>query len=378
MRNPLEREPGGDKSMWPHGNTHFRDLLSMLPAGAYACDANGLITYFNQQAVELWGRVPNLDDPCDRFCGSFKLYSTDGRSIDRDECWMALALKNGTSFVGEAIVIERPDGSRITALAHVTPLRDEAGKIIGAVNVVVDISDRCRAAEAQSRLAAIVEASSDAIVSKTLDGQVTSWNAGAERLFGYTVEEMIAQPILRLIPAERQHEEDMILGRIRRGERVEHYESERITKYGERIDVSLSVSPVFDDAGHIIGATKIARDITAQKRANEALRESEQRFAQFMQHLPGLAWLKDLDGRYVFVNDSAATAFRKGHAEICGKCDDELFSPETARQFRENDLRVIAAGVGRETVETFEHGDAVSMANQHSLAELLSTLPSVS
>jgi two-component system, sensor histidine kinase PdtaS len=128
----------------PMGEWHFRRLLEKLPAGAYTCDAEGLITYFNPQAVELWGRAPALNDPVDRFCGSFKLFATDGSPIAHDQCWMALALTRNEAYNGQAIVIERPDGQRLTALAHANPVHDASGKLLGAVNVLVDISERQR------------------------------------------------------------------------------------------------------------------------------------------------------------------------------------------------------------------------------------------
>jgi PAS domain S-box-containing protein len=121
---------------------NLRRLLDKLPAAAYTCDADGLITYFNQQAVRLWGRVPKLNDPEDRFCGSFKLYTPDGASLNHDQCWMALALEEDDEYNGQEIIIERPDGSRIPVLAHANPIHDESGRMIGAVNVLVDISDR--------------------------------------------------------------------------------------------------------------------------------------------------------------------------------------------------------------------------------------------
>jgi signal transduction histidine kinase/CheY-like chemotaxis protein len=123
----------------------FRRLVEKLPAGAYTCDANGLITYYNQRAVELWGRAPLLNDPADRFCGSFKLFSIDGTAINHCECWMALALRDEQEYNGQEIIIERPDGSRCIALAHANPVYDESGKLIGAVNVLVDISEQKRA-----------------------------------------------------------------------------------------------------------------------------------------------------------------------------------------------------------------------------------------
>jgi PAS domain S-box-containing protein len=134
-----------------------------------------------------------------------------------------------------------------------------------------------QASHASAHLAAVVTSSSDAIVSKTLEGVVLTWNDGARRVFGYTADEMIGQPIRRLIPADIQAEEDFILARVRAGERIEHYETVRVRKDGERIDVSLTISPIKNSAGEIIGASKIARDVTDRKRTEEALRENEER-----------------------------------------------------------------------------------------------------
>src|SRR5438034_100447 len=120
------------------------------------------------------------------------------------------------------------------------------------------VSDRTSAEDAQALLAAIVESSQDAIISKTLDGRILSWNAGAQRLFGYTSEEAIGQPITLLIPPERHDEERSILERLRRGERIEHYETVRVTKGGRQIDISLSISPVRDASGQIVAASKVA------------------------------------------------------------------------------------------------------------------------
>jgi two-component system, LuxR family, sensor kinase FixL len=130
-----------------NGESHFRRLLEKLPAGAYTCDPGGLITYYNQHAVQLWGRAPKLNDPVDRFCGSFKLFAPDGSPIAHDRCWMALALKANEGYNEREIIIERPDGRRLTALAHANPIHDESGNLIGAVNVLVDITGRKRAEE---------------------------------------------------------------------------------------------------------------------------------------------------------------------------------------------------------------------------------------
>jgi PAS domain S-box-containing protein len=134
-----------------------------------------------------------------------------------------------------------------------------------------DIADRKRAEEAQAYLAAVVGSADDAIVSKDLDGIIQSWNTGAERIFGYTAAEILGKPVRTLIPADRQSEEDAILAQLRRGERVDHFETVRVRKDGTPIDVSLTISPVRDSDGRIIGASKIARDITAQKQASAEL-----------------------------------------------------------------------------------------------------------
>jgi PAS domain S-box-containing protein len=124
------------------GETQFRKVLESLPAGAYTCDPNGLITYYNQHALEIWGRAPRLNDAEDRYCGSFKLYSTDSAPIRHDQCWMALALRSQQGYNGQEILVERPDGQRIAVMAYVNPIRDDSGKLLGAVNVLVDISNR--------------------------------------------------------------------------------------------------------------------------------------------------------------------------------------------------------------------------------------------
>jgi PAS domain S-box-containing protein len=155
-----------------------------------------------------------------------------------------------------------------------------------------------------SRLAAVVESSDDAIITKTLDGIIVTWNQGAERVFGYTPEEVIGRSVTILIPPDHVNEEPAILARMRRGERVDHYETVRQHKNGTRIDISLSISPLKDADGRIVGASKIARDITRQKRTEAALRASEQRFRSTADSAPALIWMADTSKGCTWLNRS--------------------------------------------------------------------------
>ena len=266
---------------------HFRALLDGLPAAIYTTDAAGRITYFNKAAVDLAGRQPELGK--DEWCVTWRLYRPDGTRLPHEQCPMAVALKENRPVRGVEAILERPDGSRIPFLPYPTPLRDADGELIGAVNMLVDISERQVAENARAYLAAIVESSDDAIVSKDLNGIVASWNRGAEAIFGYSAEEMIGRHISVLFPPDRIGEEDVILARIRRGERVDHFETVRRRKDGRDIDVSLTISPVRDSSGRIVGVSKIARDVTDKKRAEEALRDLneslEQRVAERMREV---------------------------------------------------------------------------------------------
>ncbi|MGF6849049.1 PAS domain S-box-containing protein [Chitinophaga sp. W3I9] len=258
---------------------HYRQLLEALPAAVYTCDKEGRVLLYNTAAVTLWGRAPVAG--VDMWCGSWKIYEPDGTTpIDLDSCPMAEAIKGAVPVSGKLIMIERPDGSRRIIQPYPDPIFDSAGNLQGAVNMLVDITDQKTAEEYVSRLAAIVENSDDAIISKTLDGVITSWNPAAERLFGYSAAEMKGELITRIIPTDRLDEEPRIIGQLRSGNRVDHFETKRVTKDGQLLDISLTISPIKDMQGNVIGASKIARDITQRKRLFEALQESE---AQYMQ-----------------------------------------------------------------------------------------------
>jgi len=265
-------------------------VLDALPVAVYTTDAAGKITFFNSEAAAIWGCRPDVGSA--EWCGFQRLFWPDGRSMAHDRCPVALAVKERRAIRGVEAIGERPDGTRIRFLAHPTPLFDGA-EVIGAVNMLVQIGDRTDYFE--QRLAAIVECSEDAIVSKDLNGIITTWNRAAERLFGYTAEEAVGRPVLMLIPDDRHQEEIAILDSIRKGNPVARYETLRRRKDGSLVPIALTVSPLRDGAGRIIGASKIARDITDQLRMREhrelVLREMSHRLKNVLAVAGGLIGL---------------------------------------------------------------------------------------
>ena len=249
------------------GDGRFLEVIQALPAAIYTTDKAGRITFYNEAAEMMWGRSPRLRE--DQWCGSWKLYRPDGTPLPHDECPMAIALKTGQAVRGEEAVVERPDGTRVPFASYPTPIFTASGELAGAVNMLVDLTHHKLADENAQRLASIVTSSDDAIISKDLTGIILSWNRGAERLFGYTSEEAIGRPVVMLIPSDRVNEERSILEQIRRGQRIDHYETVRRRKDGSLVDISLTISPIFRADGKIVGASKIARDITDRRRAQE-------------------------------------------------------------------------------------------------------------
>lgn len=249
------------------GEQRLKDLIEALPGAVYTTDAEGRITSYNPAAAELWGREPELGSG--EWCGSWRMYRPDGTPLPHDECPMAIALKEKRPIHGAEAVAERPDGVRIPFLAYPTPLRNAAGQVTGAVNMLVDISARKRAEELAERLAAIVESSDDAVISKTLNGIVMTWNSGAERLFGYRADEIVGKSIMTLVPADRHDEELDILDRLSKAEHIQHYETIRQRKDASQVWVSLTLSPLSNPRGQVVGASTIARDMTERRRADE-------------------------------------------------------------------------------------------------------------
>jgi PAS domain S-box-containing protein len=258
----------------------LRITLSSIGDGVISTDAEGRVTFLNGVAESLigWTQDEAAGRPLPEV---FRIVNHWTRRAAENPALRALREGRIVGLANHTLLISR-DGTERPIDDSAAPMRDSSGAMVGAVLVFRDVTARMRADEVQARLAAIVESSQDAVISKTLDGTIQSWNAEAERLFGHTAEEAVGQSITLIIPSERLDEERVIVEQLRRGERVEHFETVRVSKTGRLIDLSLTISPIRDATGRIVGASKIARDITDQKRTQEALRDADRRKDEFL------------------------------------------------------------------------------------------------
>jgi PAS domain S-box-containing protein len=233
-----------------------------------AKDLNGVITDWNAAAERIFG---------------YSASEVVGRSIltiippdlQHEEPVILSKIRAGERIKHHVTQRMHKSGRRLDISLAISPIRDATGKIIGASKIARDVSEQRQYESVRRTLAAIVESSDDAIVSKNLDGIITSWNRGAERIFGYKAQEIVGHSVLRLIPPEYRDEEPLILSRIRAGQSIEHHETKRMRKSGEVFDISLSISPIKDETGRVVGASKIARDITERKAAERLLLDQE-------------------------------------------------------------------------------------------------------
>jgi PAS domain S-box-containing protein len=303
----------------------YRILFDLVPVAVYTCDADGVIQEYNRRAVELWGREPGRNGEKPRFCGSYKIYYPDGRRMPHEECPLARALRGEKLKAKDLeIIVERPDGERRHVIPAPRILTNIHGKITGAINSLFDITEHKRAETAAMRLAAAVQSSHDAVAAKTLNGIITDWNQSAERIFGYKPKEIIGKSVLTLIPKDRQDEEQEILRRIRRGESLDHYETVRRRKDGRLIDVSLTISPIKDPKGQVVGISKIARDITERKTAEGRLAEQ----ARLLDLTNDAIFISDTRDRIVFWNRGARELYGYSAREALGKIAHELLCTE--------------------------------------------------
>lgn len=222
-----------------------------------------------------------------------------------------------------SVVMRRQTGDEFSA--EITLARTPGLAPGQRIAILRDCTYERRELDSFQRLAAIIDSSNDAVIGKTLDGTVTSWSKGAEKMFGYTAREAIGKSITMLFPRGLVKEEMRILQKIARGEPVDHYETVRVRKDGSLIDVSVSISPIRDDAGNTVGATKIARDITKQKRAEKALRAANERFWVTLDNLIEGCQVVDHDYRYLYLNAAAARQGKHALDELLGRRMEEVY-----------------------------------------------------
>jgi PAS domain S-box-containing protein len=273
-------------------------ILRNVSESVIVTDLHGHIVYWNEGATSLFGYT--AEEMLDKTPAL--LYPEVGKTQFLPDVENILA---GEDYIGEWRG-QRKDGALIWIEIKTTVLRTTRGEAIGFIGVARDVTERKQAAETRLQLAAIVESSDDAIIGKTLDGIITNWNMAAERMYGYTAKEAVGQPITLLFPPDRQDEFATIMQQITRGERVDHIETKRVRKDGTIIAVSVTISPIKDSDGTIIGASAIARDITRQKRLEAEVKQSRQQLEVVLHHIADGITVQDRSGAIIYANDAGA------------------------------------------------------------------------
>jgi PAS domain S-box-containing protein len=299
----------------------LRTTLASIGDAVLVTDAGGLVVSLNPVAEALTGWVTGeaTGKPLETV-----FVIVNERTRRTVESPVARVLQEGTvvGLANHTVLIAR-DGTERPIDDSAAPIR-QGGQLVGVVLVFRDVTERRRAEEARRNLAAIVESSDDAIVSKDLDGTITSWNAGAERVYGYLAAEVLGKPFAVLVPPDRADEVRETARRLQRGERLDHYETVRRRKDGTLIDVSVSYSPVSADEGHLVGTAVITRDVTHLKRAEEAARTRERQLQLVTDNAPVLLVHLDTERRFKFVNKPYAARFGLDPRDIIGRTIPEI------------------------------------------------------
>ncbi|HWE74531.1 MAG TPA: PAS domain S-box protein [Stellaceae bacterium] len=356
------------------GDRYFRDLLEALPTAIYVTDADGRVIFFNEACIAFSGRTPVLGS--DYWCVTWRLLNPDGTPLPHDHCPMAVALKEDRAVRGAEAIAERPDGTRVPFIPYPTPLHDADGRLIGAVNMLVDITERKKAEEALRRLNEMLEQRIEArtdqmteayerlrqserrfrlLVNSVVDyaifmldenGYVTNWNAGAERIKGYSSDEIVGQHFsIFYTPEDRAAGvPQRVLKAARRDGRYEA-ESWRVRKSGERFWANVVIDAVRGDRGEIVGYAKVTRDFTERRKAEQALIESE-RMARGIINTALDAFVQwDQRGSVSEWNSQAEAIFGWSREDAVGRQVAELLFPEDGRAaFQAEFDRFVAGG----------------------------------
>jgi PAS domain S-box-containing protein len=325
-------------------------------------DVHGRVTYMNTVAESLTGWVQSeaIGQPLDTV---FRILNEDTRRPVQNPATKTLRVGVVVGLANRTVLV-RKDGSERPIDDSAAPIRDDDGNVSGCVLVFRDVTEhrrreRDRAGELLDArlLAAIIESSDDAIISKSLDGIIQSWNAAAERLFGYSAAQAVGRHISLVIPSDRIAEEDHIVASLRAGQRIDHFETERVRSDGQRILVSLTISPIKDDAGVVIGASKIVRDVTRQRQAEQRVRQllveaaaANAKFHAFFDQGALFAGIMDVNGTMLEANRLWWDVCGYSKEQIIGKpfSDGPWWAPSA--QLKE---QIRAASVQAAAGETF-------------------------
>jgi PAS domain S-box-containing protein len=334
----------------------YRRLVGLMPAAVYTCDASGVITFYNEEAARLWGRAPSTGITDERFCGSFRLWLPDGTLLPHDRTPMAVALREGREFRAQSVTIERPDGSRIHVLVNIDPIRDAQGRVVGAINAFHDTTALMQTQHAlrqsEERFRELANNIDQLVWTCDELGSATWYSQRWYEYTGTTFDQMQGWGWQKVHHPDHV---DRVVERIRRAFETEEPWEDAFPLRGKDGTYRWFLSraqPIRDAEGNVIRWLGTNTDVTQQRQTQEALRESEERFSQFMQNLPGLAWIKDLEGRYVFANAAAQAAFQVSGEALYGKKDQDIFTADVASRFRTNDREALANETGVQVIET--------------------------
>lgn len=347
--------------------SHYRKLLQSLPSPAYMCDNEGLITFFNEPAAKLWGRIPKLNDPSDRYCGSFRITEADGTPVDPSNCWMAKALRDKKPYNGCEVIFVRPDGSQVTVIAHITPLQEEDGEVIGAMNVLVDITER-KALEfnlhrllnklnvERERLMEVFERSPAfmAILSGP-DFIIEQANDRCHELLGH--RKLIGRALVEAVPELIEQGYPKVLAEVYRTgiPRVSTDTPVRIRNARgemENFVLDLVYEPLVTNEGVVTNVLIHGIDLTERKQAEHQLAEltleSDRRrrlYETVLSNTPDLIYVFDLNGRFTYANQALLEMWGQSWEEAIGKnCLELGYEPWHAEMHEREIAQVIASG----------------------------------
>lgn len=281
------------------------EFLDLLPVAAYACDAAGRILWFNTLAAKLWGRTPRIGDLSERFCGSYRLYF-DGEETRRDQTPMAHALRSCQPVQGAQGVVERPDGSRVWAMVHILPVRDDTGQLIGAINCFHDTTELQRMTaelrDRQQELADFFENGAIAMHTLSGDGSIIRANRAELALLGYQSDEYVGRHASEFHADQKAF--DDIAARLARGEKLERHPARLRARDGSIRQVLITSTPRFHH-GRRVNTPCFTQDVTAEMQAKDRVADSEEHFRQLLESLPAAIYTTDAEGRITYYNKVA-------------------------------------------------------------------------